>query len=637
MAAPTINFAGFVYDDAGDAVSEATVHIYDKNSTSTARESSSITTNSSGYWSYAHATPGEFDVEVVSGASKRRFKFDDKIHIAEVDAEKISIRGNEGAIAALFMYADEGDDVSDQWRVDVGTDGVLAFGNDAASQGSFVDHLTITPNSTVANSTVAFKGGVTIAGDLTVTGDDITMATNTSTAILVADGTNYNPVVPTGVIDLANDGAFTVDNTFISSQTEITSGLAAADELLYSDGGTVKKIGLDNLVELGPALSTEDAIANGDYILFLDGGASGNMNKEAVHDLATLFAGSGLTATNSVIAVDTLNQDTSGTAAIATTVTITDNESTDEDNAIIFTSGGDVDGGNIGLESDGTLTYNPSTGKITATGFLGAIDGILGANSAAAVTGTTGVFTTSIDITGSAGIILENDETITNSTNGTVAFSGGIAIPNAGNIGSASDLDAIAIASNGVVNFTQAPTVASAAVLTAGVENIWVPAAAMTPRDNAGCAALTTVAAGTNGRPDFHVLDFDNSSDEHAQFTIAMPKSWDGGNVYYYVYWIGLAATTGVTWGLEVLSLNDNEEFNQAYVNPILVDDDSQGDVTELLVSAKSAAIACSGADNDLLCFQVYRDVSAGNDDMAGDARLWGLLLEYTTNAATDA
>ena len=376
--------------------------------------------------------------------------------------------------------------------------------------------------------------------------------------------------------------------------------------------------------------------ANGDSLATIDSDGA-NEQLTTVAALATLFAGSGLTATNSVIAVDTLNQDTSGTAAIATTVTITDNESTNENNAIIFTSGGDVGGGNIGLESDGTLTYNPSTGKITATGFLGAIDGILGANSAAAVTGTTGVFTTSIDITGSAGIILENDETITNSTNGTVAFSGGIAIPNAGNIGSASDLDAIAIASNGVVNFTQAPTVASAAVRTAGVENIWVPAAAMTPRDNAGCAALTTVAAGTNGRPDFHVLDFDNSSDEHAQFTIAMPKSWDGGNVYYYVYWIGLAATTGVTWGLEVLSLNDNEEFNQAYVNPILVDDDSQGDVTELLVSAKSAAIACSGADNDLLCFQVYRDVSAANDDMAGDARLWGLLLEYTTNAATDA
>ena len=35
--------------------------------------------------------------------------------------------------------------------------------------------------------------------------------------------------------------------------------------------------------------------------------------------------------------VGTLNQDTIGTAAIATTVTITDNESTNENNAIIFT------------------------------------------------------------------------------------------------------------------------------------------------------------------------------------------------------------------------------------------------------------------------------------------------------------
>ena len=73
--------------------------------------------------------------------------------------------------------------------------------------------------------------------------------------------------------------------------------------------------------------------------------------------------------------IGTLNQDTTGTAAIATTVTVTDNESTNEDNAIIFAAGGDVDGGNLGLESDGTLTYNPSTGKITATGFIGALTG----------------------------------------------------------------------------------------------------------------------------------------------------------------------------------------------------------------------------------------------------------------------
>ena len=66
-----------------------------------------------------------------------------------------------------------------------------------------------------------------------------------------------------------------------------------------------------------------------------------------------------------------------GTASVATTVTITDNESTDETNAIVFTSGGDVDGGDIGLESDGTLNYNPSTGLLTSTGFSGTLTGTL--------------------------------------------------------------------------------------------------------------------------------------------------------------------------------------------------------------------------------------------------------------------
>ena len=55
----------------------------------------------------------------------------------------------------------------------------------------------------------------------------------------------------------------------------------------------------------------------------------------------------------------------SGVAAVATAVTITDNENTNENNAIIFTAGGDLDGGNLGLESDGDLHYNPSTGLLT--------------------------------------------------------------------------------------------------------------------------------------------------------------------------------------------------------------------------------------------------------------------------------
>jgi len=54
-------------------------------------------------------------------------------------------------------------------------------------------------------------------------------------------------------------------------------------------------------------------------------------------------------------------------ATLATTLTITDNESTAETNAVLFTSGGDLDGGNLGIESDGDLTYTPSTGTLDAT------------------------------------------------------------------------------------------------------------------------------------------------------------------------------------------------------------------------------------------------------------------------------
>ena len=64
--------------------------------------------------------------------------------------------------------------------------------------------------------------------------------------------------------------------------------------------------------------------------------------------------------------------DCSGTAGLATTVTITDNESEAENNAVVFLPNGDLDGGNLGLESDGTFYYTPSTGVVTATGFTAA-------------------------------------------------------------------------------------------------------------------------------------------------------------------------------------------------------------------------------------------------------------------------
>ena len=86
----------------------------------------------------------------------------------------------------------------------------------------------------------------------------------------------------------------------------------------------------------------------------------------------------------------------------ASTLTITDNENTNESNALVFTAGGDVDGGDLGLESDGDATYNPSTGVITATGFSGNLTGTL---QTAAQTNVTSLGTlTGLTVSGEASV-----------------------------------------------------------------------------------------------------------------------------------------------------------------------------------------------------------------------------------------
>jgi len=72
--------------------------------------------------------------------------------------------------------------------------------------------------------------------------------------------------------------------------------------------------------------------------------------------------------------IGTLNQDTTGTAALATQVTISANNSTDETIFPVFVDGAT---GSQGLETDTGFTYNPSTGLLTATGFSGNLTGTL--------------------------------------------------------------------------------------------------------------------------------------------------------------------------------------------------------------------------------------------------------------------
>ena len=86
-----------------------------------------------------------------------------------------------------------------------------------------------------------FNGDVVVGGDLTITGDDLVMGTNTAGHILVADGTNFNPVA---VGDLSEISTVANDDVFLAVDTS---------------GGGLKKIQRSAVVS---GLATSGAISN---------------------------------------------------------------------------------------------------------------------------------------------------------------------------------------------------------------------------------------------------------------------------------------------------------------------------------------------------------------------------------------
>ena len=275
-------------------------------------------------------------------------------------------------------------------------------------------------------------------------------------------------------------------------------------------------------------------------------------------------------------------------------------------------------------DSDGT------DGATVAAGIHAIAEGTFSSSANA----TKLVFTTGVSETAAASATAK----MTLSSAGLLTIADDLVIKDTGTIGSATTPAAVSIAGDGTVNLaTAGATVNSAVIKTAGTETIYVPASAMYPNTTNGCAALAQVEL-TAGRPELKVLDFDKDSDEFAQFTVAFPKSWNGGTVTFRAFWVGIAATTGVAWGLQAISVGDNAEADAAFGTAVVVTDDSQGDATEVLVTDTSGALTISGAGDDKMTFfQIFRDVSDANDDMAGDARLVGIQLFFTTDATNDA
>jgi len=403
-----------------------------------------------------------------------------------------------------------------------------------------------------------------------------------------------------GGLLLPNDGNIGSAGSTAAMQIASTGIVTFADDILIKDGGT---IGVASTVD-AMTISSAGIVTFKDDIILKDAATIGVASSTS----AISIASTGIVSFIDDIAIK--DGGTIGSASAPTAMTVSA--------AGIVTFVDDIlikDGGTIGVASSTSAITIASSGIVTLVDDLLIKDG-----------GTIGVASSTSAITiASTGIVTLVDDLL---------------LKDACTIGTATTAGAISIAADGKVNLaTAAATVNSAVIKTAGIDTIWIPAAAMRPTVSNGCAALTEVET-TSGRPDMQVLDFDTSADEHAQFQISMPKSWNEGTITAQFYWTTTATDTdGVSWGIQGVCVSDNDTIDVAYGTAIVVDDAALGAAEDLCVSAATAAITLGGspAAGDLAFFRVFRDVSDSNDDMGEDARLIGVKIFFTTDAATDA
>jgi hypothetical protein len=175
------------------------------------------------------------------------------------------------------------------------------------------------------------------------------------------------------------------------------------------------------------------------------------------------------------------------------------------------------------------------------------------------------------------------------------------------------------------------------AVKIAGKETIWVPAQAMYAATTNGADAEQVETTAT--RPDLKVFDFDASTKQFTQFSIAMPKSWNEGTLTYQVYWSPSTTNTGdAIFGLQAVACADSDTIDVAFGTAVNITDAGIGTVEDQQITSESGAMTVAGtpAAGEQTYFQFFRDAADGSDTFTGECRVLGIKLFFTTDAAND-
>lgn len=181
-------------------------------------------------------------------------------------------------------------------------------------------------------------------------------------------------------------------------------------------------------------------------------------------------------------------------------------------------------------------------------------------------------------------------------------------------------------------NSASAPKKVLLQYIGAGKNTVWVPAAAMTAATTNGAASGTTES--TTNKVMNKVLDFDQTTSESAQFTVAFPASWNLSTVTFIPYWTAASGTGDVTWALSGVAISNDDVIDAAF-GTAQSSTDTLIATTDIHVGPESSAITIAGtpAAGDIVYFKIARDIA---DTLNADARLIGIKLIYTATVNTD-
>lgn len=184
---------------------------------------------------------------------------------------------------------------------------------------------------------------------------------------------------------------------------------------------------------------------------------------------------------------------------------------------------------------------------------------------------------------------------------------------------------------------THATTPAGVHAKVVGVQDLFIPSAAMWPRVTAGCSPLAQTEM-TTSLFNIQSLDFNQTTQQYAQFQITLPRNWNNGTITFRPYWTAASGSGGVVWELSGGAYSDDDALTVA-LGTAQSSTDTLITANDLHIGAESSAITLAGspADSDFLAFQISRVTGNGSDTLTADAKLLGVSIRITTDAAKAA